>query len=160
MQLCNFDLDKRYSYTIGDLERDALEAYYSHPTPPHRGAALTAATKRYKGAEMLQFLMPIHGSEGLDMTPTLAKRLLQGLFGRSVLFDTLVSIYGDKDRLSSHKSADFKRLDELVERYKPDAKALAQKMTQDARNAIKRAQEEYKRQQEQQEDPQDDESED
>jgi len=160
MQLCNFDLDKRYTYSISDLEIDALEAYYSNPTPPHRGAALTAATKRYKGSEMLFFIHQLHGKEGLDITPVLAKRLLMGLFGRSVLFDTLVSIYGDTNRSASHKSADFSRLDELVERYKPEAKLLAQKMTQDARDAIKRAQEEYKRQQEQQEDPQDEESED
>lgn len=153
MQICNFDFDKRYSYSLGDLESDALEAYHGDPTPPHRGAALTAATKRYKGSEMLHFIHQMHGKEDLDMTPVLAKRLLQGLFGRSVLFDTLVSVYGDKNRSASNKSSDFKRLDELVERYKPEAKVLAQKMTQDAREAIKRAQEEYKKSQQ---DPTDD----
>ncbi|EGR0027839.1 hypothetical protein FT122_23455 [Vibrio alginolyticus] len=153
MQICNFDFDKRYSYSLGDLESDALEAYHGNPTPPHRGAALTAATKRYKGSEMLHFIHQMHGKEDLDMTPVLAKRLLQGLFGRSVLFDTLVSVYGDKNRSASNKSSDFKRLDELVERYKPEAKVLAQKMTQDAREAIKRAQEEYKKSQQ---DPTDD----
>ncbi|EKO3392662.1 hypothetical protein OMA37_004513 [Vibrio fluvialis] len=147
MQLCNFDLDKRYSYSIGDLERDALAAYHDNPTPPRRGAALTAATKRYKGSEMLHFLLQIHGKEDLDMTPTLAKRLLQGFFGRSVLFDTLVAIYGDNNRSASNKSSDFKRLDELVERYKSESKALAQQMTLDAREAIKRAQNEYKKSQ-------------
>lgn len=153
MQICNFDFDKRYSYSLDHLEIDALEAYHGNPTPPRRGAALTAATKRYKASEMLHFIHQIHGKEDLDMTPVLAKRLLLGLFGRSVLFDTLVRIYGDKNRSASNKSSDFKRLDELVERYKPDANTLVQKMTLDAREAIKRAQNEYKKSQQ---DPTDD----
>jgi hypothetical protein len=156
MQACNFEIEKlqRQTYSLESFEIDALDIYQQHPTAPKRGGALTGKIRKYKTSECLLFLLPIHGKEGIDMTPMLAKRLLQGLFGRSVRFDTLVAVYGDKNRSASHKSDDFKRLEELVERYKPKADALSIQITLDTRAAIKRAQEEYK--QMFKDDPQDD----
>lgn len=146
MQACNFEIEKlqRQTYSLNSFEIDALDIYQQHPTAPKRGGAITGIIRRYKTSECLLFLLSIHGKEGIDMTPVLAKRLLQGLFGRSVRFDTLVAVYGDNNRSASHKSADFVRLDELVERYKPKADALSIQVTLDTRAAIKRAQEEYK----------------
>lgn len=61
----------------------------------------------------------IASRENLDVTVTLGRRLIGGLFGRSIGMDTAYSAFSTKGRTASDISADFSRLDEIIEKYKP-----------------------------------------
>jgi hypothetical protein len=132
--------EMKYRYTTESLSNDVIHAYATESLPPKRGALITAAMKRYKSYIMLHFLYVIHNKEDLDITPTLAHRLIYGLFGRSISNRTLIDMYGRDSRHGS-KSEDFERIDELLRRYKADARKTSRKMNETARNVVEAAQE-------------------
>lgn len=139
MRIDSFELT--YRYTLADLKKRTVHIL-QFEKPKARGALITAAIKNYKGYMMLHFLYGIHGKEDLDMTPTLAHKLIDGLFNRSISNRTITEIYGrGKGNHHGKKSPDFGRVDELVERYKPEARDLAAKMSTASYNAVQEAKE-------------------
>ena len=132
--------EMKYRYTLNNLSNDVIHIYTTEPLPPRRGALITAAMKRYKAYIMLHFIYVMHNKENLDITPTLAHRLIDGLFGRSISNRTLTDIYASDNRFGS-KSVDFERIDELVKRYKADARKTSRTMNETATKALESAQE-------------------
>lgn len=132
--------EMKYRYTTSDLHNAVIRAYTTISHPPKRGGTITVAMKSYKAYIILHFLYGIHSKENLDITPTLAHRLIKGLFGRSVSNRTLIDVYGSDTRFGS-KSADFERVDEIVKRYKAEARKTTRTMDEAARTTVKAAQE-------------------
>jgi hypothetical protein len=82
------------------------------------GAAAGAASKRAKRQKKIDWLTIIIEAEKLDMTPTLALRLIKGATGRGASMLFLNEAYGKKDRTAGNKSPDFDRVNQIIDKYK------------------------------------------
>lgn len=84
-----------------------------------RGAAVTAAKKRFKMAIVLRWLHKIADEYKLDMTPILAGHIVSGWLDRGISKSVLNDQFGIPSRTASQKSADFDRIEEMVTKYRP-----------------------------------------
>lgn len=88
---------------------------------PSRAARLSAAVKRFKTSRAIEFVIKIAEIEGLDITPTLAKKLSHMFFGRFGSQKIMVSIFGTAGRMSKSKSNQPELLGKIHKKYKNDA---------------------------------------
>lgn len=83
-----------------------------------RGAAVTAAKKRFKMAIVIRWLHKIAEEYQLDMTPILASHIVTGWLDRGISKSVLNDQFGIPTRTASQKSADFDRVDEMITKYR------------------------------------------
>lgn len=82
---------------------------------PAYAAKWSALARKYKAGYLIQMLIKFAEDYDVDMTPTFGSRVLEGWVGRSVSNRMLIDVFGKEDRDASQKSADWHRLDELIE---------------------------------------------
>ena len=82
---------------------------------PAYAAKWSALTRKLKAGFLIGELITFANDYELDMTPTLAMRICKGWVGRSVSNRELIKIFGSENRDASEKSADWPRLDELID---------------------------------------------
>jgi len=82
---------------------------------PRYAAKWSALTRKYKAGFLIQKLLDFAEEYDVDMTSTLAKRVLQGWIGKSISNRSLIEAFGLSHRDASQKSADWSRLNELVD---------------------------------------------
>ena len=85
------------------------------PFDPSYAAKWSALTRKLKAGFLIGELITFANDYELDMTPTLAMRICKGWVGRSVSNKELIKIFGSENRDASEKSADWPRLDELID---------------------------------------------
>ncbi len=109
---------------------------YSDDTP-RRAGHLGAIKKYLKREHLFKLLLHIQ-STGIDMTPTLAQKLLKEWVNRGANYNAIVKIFGTPGRAANNRSKDIKNLYEIAEQYHQDAKsavAVAELIYQQAYNA-------------------------
>lgn len=104
------------NYTIEDYAED-FRNIKDLPSQK-RGAAVTAAKKRLRIGIVLRKLHHITDEYALDMTPSLALRIITGWLDRGISMRLLNEQFGTPDRTASDKSNDFTRVDEIVNEYR------------------------------------------
>ena len=82
---------------------------------PRYAAKWSALTRKYKAGFLIHKLLDFAEEYDVDMTSTLAKRVLQGWIGKSISNRALIEAFGLSHRDASQKSADWSRLNELVD---------------------------------------------
>lgn len=92
----------------GDNVRDSKHA-----------AQWSAISRKRKSGIMLLALYDITIKYDLDMTTTLAQRILQGIFGSSISNGILLVAFAQKGRTASDKSEDWERLEAIIKESKP-----------------------------------------
>ena len=115
----------RYEYTKEDLKQDFMDEikrYSNNYYDFHqRAARLGAAVKRYKTSEAIKFIINIAMDENLDITPTLAKKLMFELFERKGSQKEIVSLFGQAGRTTKSTTNDKKTIERIVITYKQNA---------------------------------------
>lgn len=101
------------------FEAEIAEIYKTENHPPKRGALITAAMKRLQARFVCDELFKIADNEQLDLTAVLAGKLIKELTGRSMAMPAILASFSSPGRTAANKSTDFKRIDELVEKYRP-----------------------------------------
>ena len=119
---------REYSYREKHLQLDFKEEIIKFSeknyTYHQRAARLSAAVKRYKTSEALNFVITIAINENLDMTPVVAKKLMFQLFTRKGSQKTLVSLFGQDGRIKKSTTNDTETIKNIVSKYKKDAEKL------------------------------------
>ncbi|WP_318440580.1 hypothetical protein [Photobacterium leiognathi] len=120
--------NREYSYKEKHLKLDFKEEIIkfseNNYTYHQRAARLSAAVKRYKTSEALNFVINIAISENLDITPLVAKKLMFKLFARKGSQKTLVSLFGQDGRIKKSTTNDTVTIENIVAKYKKDADKL------------------------------------
>lgn len=96
-------------------------------------------TRKYKSGFLVQKLIDFAEKHDVDMTPTLAMRVLQGWVGRSISNRVLIDVFGNEGRDASNKSRDWHRLDELIEADKEAVVAEYEQCAAECKKAKERA---------------------
>ncbi|HBC3964974.1 TPA: hypothetical protein KD885_004655 [Vibrio parahaemolyticus] len=120
-----------------ELDSYKVEKY----EPAQRGARLTAAIKNFKTRRMTRFAVnTIHDHiDEFDMTPLTIRKLSKGLFdGRSGSQQNLVQRFGREGRTRKASVRTHEIIDELVAKYKNDAKKLMAKTESDIEEVKRR----------------------
>ncbi|MEX3074545.1 hypothetical protein AB3Y13_22920 [Vibrio alginolyticus] len=92
--------------------------YRSESHAPKRGALITAALKRMKTNYMCSELIAIAERESVDLTTTLAAKIIKRITGKSAAMGTLLAHFASPGRTAHDKSQDFNRIDDLVKAHK------------------------------------------
>lgn len=85
-----------------------------------RGGHLSAVSK-YAQRDALLLILQEMQDDGIDITPTFAKRIMIAWTGRSADWKTLLKVFGKPGRKADRKSKDFDRFEELAEKWKDRA---------------------------------------
>lgn len=104
-------------WSAGDGMRDnpGFTALFLSPVYAARWSALTR--KRISGL-LLVSLYVVADRHRVDMTSVYAHRLLKGWAGRSISNRTLLAAFGEWGRTAEEKTADWERLEQLVDEYR------------------------------------------
>lgn len=125
-------MNKCRPYSLDQWERDARklilnrqEEIRSGSDPmdgiSEYGAAWSILTRKRRIGVLIFMLYTVAVQEKLDMTSTLAQRLLRGWTGRGIRNQILFEPFAVTGRTAGDKSADLERVDELVEKYRQQA---------------------------------------
>lgn len=134
--IANFEIEEYPRYTV---EQYVLDVYnYRQEDLDRRvmGALISAATKRYKRQIALDYLRTIKVDRDLDVTPTLAYRLIIGWLGRGVSKQMLLDMFGEKGRTAANKSENFLYIDELIIETKPRFDLMVNHKMQEAKSIL------------------------
>ncbi|ENV52045.1 hypothetical protein L292_3159 [Acinetobacter junii CIP 107470 = MTCC 11364] len=88
------------------------------PHEPKYAAKWSSLARKRKAGLLLILLYYIADKHGLDMTSTLAQRLLEGWLGHSISNKLLIKAFGQTGRTAEDKTKDLDQLDELIGLYK------------------------------------------
>lgn len=104
------------------IEHGRYDHYQLIPSKNNKSGILDAKhaaqwsklSRKRKCGLMLSTLYAIAARYELDMTATLAHRLLEGLYGCGVSKALLNEVFGESGRKASEKSPDWERLDQII----------------------------------------------
>ena len=82
-----------------------------------RGGHLSAVLKFLRRDALFSVLAKVK-NDGVDVTPTLALRLIQDWTGQGVDNKSLLKVFAKKDRAADKKSKDFETLYEIAEKWR------------------------------------------
>lgn len=105
---------------------------------PSYAAKWSVLTRKYKAGFLIQKLLDFGEDHDVDMTPTLAMRVLQGWVGRSISNRALIDVFGVEHRDASQKSVDWPRLDDLIAIDKEDVQREYAKCSAQCKEAKER----------------------
>ena len=95
--------------------------YINHPGKGRdaqiRGGHLSAVLKFLRRDALFSVLGKMKNN-GVDITPTLALRLIQEWTGKGVDTKSLLKVFGQKGRAADAKSKDFKKVSEISEKWR------------------------------------------
>lgn len=114
--------------------------YRSESHAPKRGALITAALKRMKTNYMCSELAAIAERETVDLTTTLAAKIIKRITGKSAAMGTLLAHFASPGRTAHDKSQDFNRIDDLVKTHKNRLNKEIRRLTKEAaivKNSVK-----------------------
>jgi len=112
-------------YTKNSFEADLAAAKKLRPAI--RGAAISAAKKKFKQEIVISCLIDISIVEDLDITPTMAMQIIRGWINRGIKREILNMAFGIPGRTAAQKTNDFVRVEELVKKYKAQVKHAIKK---------------------------------
>jgi len=93
--------------------------YLKFPDEPKRRGGHLSAVLKYARREYLFQVLQEMEKQGIDITPTFAKRILTEWTGQGADWKSLLKVFGKPGRKADHKSKDFEKMPELVEQWKP-----------------------------------------
>ena len=114
------------------LRSDLSRIKQSNDSGATKGALIAAAVKSFKSQHYIKWLKRLEAAEGLDMTPRLARKLCGGLFDRKPSTNELQAVWQTANRQNVAHSADFARVDELVERHRAEAEEFKREIEERA----------------------------
>jgi len=82
-----------------------------------RGGHLSAVLKFLRRDALFSVLAKLK-NDGVDITPTLALRLIQEWTGQGVDTKSLLKVFGQKGRAADEKSKDFEKVYEIAEKWR------------------------------------------
>lgn len=95
--------------------------YINHPGKGRdaqiRGGHLSAVLKFLRRDALFSVLGKLK-NDGVDVTPTLALRLIQEWTGQGVDTKSLLKVFGQKGRAADAKSKDFEKMSEIAEKWR------------------------------------------
>lgn len=113
----------RINYHKYDHESLVPDPSYLHDTmavmDPQHAAQWSALSRKRKAGLMLVVLYTLAIEYELDMTATLAHRMLQGLFDCSTSNKTLIAAFGEHGRTAADKSEDWERIGTIIAKKRP-----------------------------------------
>lgn len=93
--------------------------YLKFPDEPKRRGGHLSAVLKYARREYLFQVLQEMEKQGIDITPTFAKRILTEWTGQGADWKSLLKVFGKPGRKADHKSKDFERMPDLVAQWKP-----------------------------------------
>jgi hypothetical protein len=110
--------EPRIHVTYGSMHCLADIHAASNLPPALRGASVAAAKKRLKAEIAILWVMQLSNTLDLDMTPTLAAKIIKGWLSRCVSRELLSNKFGIPGRSAGYKSADIALAEDLIKQYK------------------------------------------
>jgi hypothetical protein len=95
--------------------------YLKYPDEPKRRGGHLSAILKYARRDALFLILQEMEKEGIDVTPTFAKRIMTEWTGQGADWKSLIKVFGKPGRKADHKSKDFEHLPEIAERWKSQA---------------------------------------
>lgn len=122
--------------TFQEMDAIALDVDVKVYDPAYM-AKWSALTRKRNAGLLISYLYKVKILHSLDMTTVFAQRFLEGCVKRSVSNRDLLKAFGKTGRQADKKSADWDKLDELIEYHAPLLKEKLSKESEVIKGQLK-----------------------